>query len=75
MKKHTPLLIFGFFVSLALALVLCTLTVWSFMSGQNRTVRLIMMLGAFFLCSAAITILTLLVVPLLSGPKNRKKNK
>ena len=53
MKKNMPLLVFGLFILIALAFVLCTLTVWAFMSNQGKTLRLILMLGAFFSCSAS----------------------
>ena len=56
MKKYMPLLVFGLFILIALAFVLCTLTVWAFMSNQGKTLRLILMLGAFFSCSASITV-------------------
>ena len=51
MKKNMPLLVFGLFILIALAFVLCTLTVWAFMSNQGKTLRLILMLGAFFSCT------------------------
>ena len=36
MKKNMPLLVFGLFILIALAFVLCTLTVWAFMSNQRQ---------------------------------------
>ena len=41
MKKNMPLLVFGLFILIALAFVLCTLTVWAFMSNQGKTLRLV----------------------------------
>lgn len=73
MKKNMPLLVFGLFILIALAFVLCTLTVWAFMSNQGKTLRLILMLGAFFSCSASITVLTILITRWISQLKKKQK--
>ena len=74
MKKNIPLLIFGLFILVALAFVLCTLTVWAFMSNQGKTLRLVLMLGAFFSCSASLNILTILITHWISRLKRRQKS-
>ena len=75
MKKNIPLLVFGLFILIALAFVLCTLTVWAFMSNQGKTLCLILMLGAFFSCSASITVLTIFITHWISRLKKKAKIK